>query len=51
MRSWPAPINLIDVRCFVGLVGYCMELTKEYSIGKMEPMYSPRKPAYELVVP
>ena len=29
MMSWPTPRNLIDIRSFVGLAGYCRKLNKE----------------------
>ena len=51
MMSWPASRNLIDVRYFVGLAGYCRKLTKEYCACKAEPMYRLRKHACELLVP
>ena len=51
MMIWPAPRKLTDIRPFVGLAGYCRNLTKEDFVGKMEPMYRMRNPACELVVP
>ena len=30
MMNWPAPRKLIDVIYFVGLVGYCRNITEEY---------------------
>ena len=48
--SWTASRELTYVISFVGLVGYCRKLTKEYSAGKVKPMYKLRKLACELVV-
>ena len=50
MMSWPAPRKLTNIRSFVGLAGYCRNLTKEDSVGKVKPMYRLRNPACELVV-
>ena len=45
------PRNVIDVRYFMGLVGYCRKFTEGYSTGKVEPMYRLKRPACELLVP
>ena len=51
IMSWPAPRKITNVRPFVGLAGYCRKFTEGYSTGKVESMYSLKRPTCELVVP
>ena len=51
IMSWPAPRKMKDVRYFVGLARYCRKFIERYSASKMEPMYRPRRPSCECVVP
>ena len=51
MMSWNAPRKLTDVISFVGLARHCRKFTEGYSVGKVEPRYTLKRPACELVVP
>ena len=51
IMNWPTPRNMIDIRYFMGLVGYYRRFIKGYSLGKVQYMYRLRRHACKLVVP
>ena len=51
IMNWPTPRNVIDVRYFMGLVGYYRRFIEGFSACKVEYVCNLRRPVCELVVP